>query len=110
MCKLCAHPFCIDIFAESLHGCAKTMRPTPYVSQPCILFPDNAAYVNLVTRCIDVTPVAQIMTPVQNARCIVRAYPYIPDSAAIATCVAARCGCQSARDRLESARTLTQSA
>ena len=43
---------------------------------------------------------AQILTPVQNALCIVRAYPYVPDSAALATCLAARCGCQSARERL----------
>ena len=75
-----------------------------------VMFRGNAAFVDLVTRCGDITPVSQIMTPVQNARCIVRAYPYIPDSAAIATCVAARCGCQSARDRLESARMPTQSA
>ncbi|KAK9835310.1 hypothetical protein WJX81_000781 [Elliptochloris bilobata] len=43
----------------------------------------------------------QILTPLQNARCIVRSYPYVPDSAAIATCVAARCGAQSARERLK---------
>ena len=43
---------------------------------------------------------AQILTPLQNARCIVRSYPYVPDSAAIATCVAARCGSGSARERL----------
>ena len=42
----------------------------------------------------------QILTSVQNALCIVRAYPYVPDSAALATCLAARCGCQSARERL----------
>ncbi len=44
---------------------------------------------------------AQILTPVQNARCIVRYYPYVPDSAAIATCVAARYGNRSARERLK---------
>ena len=68
------------------------------------LFFGSAAFVDLVTLYADMTPAAQILTPVQNARCIVRAYPYIPDSAAIATCVAARCGCQSAHDRLGSAR------
>ncbi len=47
---------------------------------------------------------AQVLTPLQNARCIVRSYPYVPDSAAIATCIAARCGSRSARDRLKAER------
>ena len=42
----------------------------------------------------------QILTPMQNARCIVRAYPFVPDSAALAACLAARCGCQGAKERL----------
>lgn len=84
-------PRCAHLDAWML-GQSKGMCCLVWRSLPCVLHSAGA------NRPFPVC--AQILTPVQNARCIVRAYPYVPDSAALATCLAARCGCQSARERL----------
>ena len=45
---------------------------------------------------------SQVLTPVQNARCMVRSFPYFPDTPAIALWVAAQEGDANARARLRS--------